>query len=112
MAPSTAGTFNVRDYGASGRNCVITGANRGIAFMVFDGGVVENVVLANLTVDCQRYDRFWWGDGDPLHFNLIQRSEIDPNLDFSASRRPTGPRGRQWSSTRSRAAGARQPVLI
>ena len=64
-------------------NCVITGSNRGIAFMVFDGGVVENVVMSNLTVECKRFDWFWWGDGDPLHFNLIQRSEIDPNIDRS-----------------------------
>lgn len=62
-------------------NCVITASNRGIAFMVFDGGIVENVVMSNLTVDCVRFDWFWWGDSDPIHFNLIQRSEIDPNLD-------------------------------
>jgi len=62
-------------------NCAITSSNRGIAFMVFDGGVVENVVLSNLTVECERFDWFWWGDGDPLHFNLIKRSEIDANID-------------------------------
>jgi hypothetical protein len=62
-------------------NCVITGSNRGIAFMVFDGGVVENIIISNMTIECKRFDWFWWGDGDPLHFNLIQRSEIDPNID-------------------------------
>lgn len=62
-------------------NCVITGSNRGLAFMVFDGGVVENVVFSNLTVECKRFDWFWWGDGDPLHFNLIKRSQIDPRID-------------------------------
>jgi hypothetical protein len=46
-------------------NCVITDCNRGIAFMSFDGGSVENVVLANLTIECRRFDWFWWGDGDP-----------------------------------------------
>jgi polygalacturonase len=64
-------------------NCTITGANRGLAFMVFDGGVLENVVLSNLTIECVRYDWFWWGDGDPIHFNLIKRSEIDANMDKS-----------------------------
>src|SRR5712692_9549997 len=64
-------------------NCILTGSNRGIAFMNFDGGVVENVVLSNLVVECQRHDWFWWGDGDPIHFNLVQRSEIDPNTDKS-----------------------------
>lgn len=64
-------------------NCTIIGANRGLAFMVFDGGVLENVVLSNLTIECVRYDWFWWGDGDPIHFNLIQRSEINSNIDKS-----------------------------
>lgn len=62
-------------------NCTITDSNRGIAFMVFDGGVLENVAIANVTIECKRFDWFWWGDGDPLHFNLIKRSEIDPNID-------------------------------
>jgi hypothetical protein len=62
-------------------NCVITNSNRGLAFMVFDGGIIENVVLSNLVIECRRFDWFWWGDGDPLHFNLIQRHEISPEMD-------------------------------
>jgi len=57
-------------------NCVITNSNRGIAFMTFDGGPVENVVLSNLTIDCVRNDWFWWGDGEPFHFNIRKRSEV------------------------------------
>lgn len=64
-------------------NCAITKSNRGIAFMVFDGGVIDNVVISNMTIECERFDWFWWGDADPLHFNLIQRSEIDSNMDKS-----------------------------
>ena len=60
-------------------NCVITKANRGIAFMNFDGGVVENIVLSNLTIDCVRYAWFWWGDGEPFHFNIKKRSEVHKN---------------------------------
>jgi len=56
-------------------DCVITGANRGIAFMVYDGGYVENVVLSNLIVNTQRFDWFWWGNGDPLYFTIQRRSE-------------------------------------
>jgi hypothetical protein len=56
-------------------NSVITGSNRGIAFMVYDGGTVENVVLSNLVILCQRYDWFWWGNGDPLYFTIQRRSE-------------------------------------
>lgn len=61
-------------------NCVITDSNRGLAFMVFDGGYVSDVVISNLTIDCIRYDWFWWGDGDPFHFNVIRRSEIHPEI--------------------------------
>jgi hypothetical protein len=45
--------------------------------MVFDGGIVEDVVIANLTIDTRRFDWFWWGDGDPIHFNIKRRSEVD-----------------------------------
>jgi hypothetical protein len=61
-------------------NCVITGANRGIAFMDFDGGYVSDVVLSNLTIECVRHDWFWWGDGDPLHFNIKRRSEVHKSV--------------------------------
>ena len=64
-------------------NCVITDSNRGLAFMVFAGGVLENVIISNCTIECKRFDWFWWGDGDPLHFNLIKYSDIDPNRDPS-----------------------------
>jgi hypothetical protein len=58
-------------------NVVITNSNRGLAFMVFDGGVVEDVVMSNITIDTRRFDWFWWGDGDPIHFNIKRRSEVD-----------------------------------
>jgi polygalacturonase len=58
-------------------NIVITNSNRGLAFMVFDGGIVEDVVIDNVTIDTRRFDWFWWGDGDPIHFNIKRRSEID-----------------------------------
>lgn len=63
-------------------NCTITNSNRGIAFMVFDGGYVSDVVLSNLTIDCRRHDWFWWGDGDPFHFNIKRRSEVHKNVKF------------------------------
>jgi hypothetical protein len=71
-------------------NCVITDSNRGIAFMVFDGGVLENVVISNVTIQTRRHDWFWWGDGDPLHFNLRQRSEIHPGYEKLVDEPPPG----------------------
>jgi len=58
-------------------NVVITKSNRGLAFMVFDGGVVEDVVISNVLIETRRFDWFWWGDGDPIHFNIKRRSEVD-----------------------------------
>ncbi|MBI3818899.1 MAG: right-handed parallel beta-helix repeat-containing protein [Planctomycetes bacterium] len=60
-------------------NCTITNSNRGIAFMVFDGGYVSDVVISNMSIECTRRDWFWWGEGDPIHFNIKRRCEIDPN---------------------------------
>jgi hypothetical protein len=61
-------------------NCVITDSNRGLAFMVFDGGYVSDVLISNLTIECRRRDWFWWGDGDPIHFNIKRRGEVHPQL--------------------------------
>jgi polygalacturonase len=58
-------------------NVTITNSNRGLAFMVFDGGIVEDVLISTLTIDTRRFDWFWWGDGDPIHFNIKRRSEVD-----------------------------------
>lgn len=58
-------------------NVVITKSNRGLAFMVFDGGVVEDVMISNVSIETRRFDWFWWGDGDPIHFNIRRRSEVN-----------------------------------
>jgi len=63
-------------------NCVITGSNRGLAFMVFDGGYVSDVIISDVTIDCVRHDWFWWGDGDPFHFNIKRRSEVHPQVNW------------------------------
>ncbi|NTV80057.1 MAG: hypothetical protein HGA24_01350 [Candidatus Aminicenantes bacterium] len=77
-------------------NCVITGSNRGIAFMTFDGGDVENVVLSNLTIETVRHEWFWWGDGEPFHFNIKKRSEVHAS----------------WPPEKDRPAGAIRNVKI
>ncbi|MDH4198319.1 MAG: glycosyl hydrolase family 28 protein, partial [Candidatus Aminicenantes bacterium] len=77
-------------------NCVITGSNRGVAFMTFDGGPVENVVLSDLVIDCERHDWFWWGDGEPFHFNIKRRSEVHAG----------------WPKDKDRPAGAIRNVKI
>jgi hypothetical protein len=58
-------------------NCVITDSNRGVAFNVFEGGYVSNVVLSNLVIETHRFDWFWWGDGDPIHFEIRRNFEVN-----------------------------------
>jgi polygalacturonase len=58
-------------------NVVITNSNRGLAFMVFDGGIIEDVSISNVVIETHRFDWFWWGDADPIHFNIKRRSEVD-----------------------------------
>jgi hypothetical protein len=71
-------------------NCVILNSNRGIAFMNFDGGVVSDVNISNLVIDCTRRDWFWWGDGDPLHFNIKRRSEVHKSIKPEDDKNPAG----------------------
>jgi polygalacturonase len=54
-------------------NSVITASNRGI-----------DVVISNMTIETVRHDWFWWGDGDPIHFNILRRGEIDNKTDPKA----------------------------
>jgi Glycosyl hydrolases family 28 len=77
-------------------NCVITDSNRGLAFMNFDGGEVTDVIISNLTIDCRRHEWFWWGDGEPFHFNIRKRSEVHKN----------------WKKADDRPAGVIRNVLI
>jgi hypothetical protein len=61
-------------------NCTIADSNRGVAFMIYDGGIVEDVVLSDLVIECTRRDWFWWGDGEPFYFDVRPRSELDERL--------------------------------
>jgi len=71
-------------------NCIITESTRGIAFMDFDGGEVSDIVLSNLVIDCVRKDWFWWGDGDPIHFNVKRRSEVHKSVKPENDKAPAG----------------------
>jgi hypothetical protein len=43
---------------------------------------VSDVVISHCTIDCRRFDWFWWGDGDPIHFMSRRRfSELHPELE-------------------------------
>jgi len=42
---------------------------------------VSDVVISNLTIETRRHDWFWWGDGDPFHFNIKTRTEVHAKFD-------------------------------
>jgi hypothetical protein len=56
-------------------NCVVTNCNRGITLQIVSGGVVEDVIISNLTIDLHRFDWFWAGDGNPFNFEIKTPSE-------------------------------------
>ncbi len=61
-------------------NCNIRSANRGLGIMIRGRGNVSDVIFSNLTMECKRYDWFWWGDGDPFLF--IVEESIYPELEM------------------------------
>jgi hypothetical protein len=58
-------------------NCVITNCNRGITLQIVSGGVVEDVIISNLTIDLHRFAWFWAGDGNPFNFEIKTPGEWD-----------------------------------
>jgi len=49
--------------------------NRGLAFNDMLGGGISNVVVSNVTINCNRFDWFWAGDGQPVRFKIGPLSE-------------------------------------
>jgi hypothetical protein len=56
-------------------NTVLTNVNRGIVFSPALGGGISNVFFSDLTIDCNRFDWFWAGDGQPFHLRTARMSE-------------------------------------
>jgi len=58
-------------------NTVLTNVNRGFIFSTTLGGYISDVVLSDLTIDCNRFDWFWAGDGQPFTFRITRLSEFN-----------------------------------
>lgn len=56
-------------------NCVIRNTNRGLGIFIRDGGTARNIIFSNITMECNRKDFYWWGDGEALHFVVLKRNE-------------------------------------
>ncbi len=52
--------------------------NRGVVFITALGGSISDVTLSDLTINCNRFDWFWAGDGQPFRCRNFRLSELDP----------------------------------
>jgi hypothetical protein len=55
-------------------NCVIRNSNRGLSIVVRDGANVSDVVFSNITIETNRKNFFWWGNGDAIWVVLLKRT--------------------------------------
>ncbi len=55
-------------------NSVVRGSNRAFGINIQDGATVEDVLIANVTVDLGRRHWNWWGSAELLHFVLKKRT--------------------------------------
>ena len=67
-----AGISNVRVS-----DCLFNHVNRGFALNNTLGGAISNVLFSNLTINCDRFDWFWAGDGQPFRFRITRVSELN-----------------------------------
>lgn len=55
-------------------NCVVHNTNRGLSIVIRDGGVAENIVFSDITLETNRKHFNWWGNGDPIWLVLLKRN--------------------------------------
>ena len=67
-------------------NCTIDTGDDALVFYSMDWNgpatPCENITVTNCAIECRRHDWFWWGDGEPFHFNIKRRSEVHKNHVF------------------------------
>lgn len=56
-------------------NCVVRNTNRALNIVVRDGATVQDVTFSNITIETNRKEWFWWGNGDPIWVVLLKRNE-------------------------------------
>ena len=60
-------------------NSVIRGSNKGFGINIQDGATVEDLLIANVTMDLGRRHWNWWGSAEPFSF-LLKRRTPDSRL--------------------------------
>lgn len=56
------------------QNCVIRGSHRGLSIQIRDGGCVEDVIFANMTVETRYFGGGWWGSAEPIYVTSLPRA--------------------------------------
>ena len=55
-------------------NSVIRDSNKGVGINIQDGATVEDLLVANVTMDLRRRHWNWWGSAEPFYFVLKRRT--------------------------------------
>ena len=55
-------------------NSVIRDSNKGVGINIQDGATVEDLLIANVTMDLRRRHWNWWGSAEPFYFVLKRRT--------------------------------------
>jgi hypothetical protein len=87
-------------------NTVLTNVNRGIVFSPALGGRISDVLFSDLTIDCNRFDWFWAGDGQPFHIRTARMSELTHEAPKADEPPPTSIRNVQFRNVVARGKGS------
>ena len=61
-------------------NRTISDSNRGVAIQNRDGGVWENFVFSEMTIETRHFDAHRWGASEPIHISNLQRKNDQAGL--------------------------------
>lgn len=85
--------------------CLLNNVNRGAVFITAQGGSISNVIFADLTINCRRFDWFWAGDAQPFRCRSYRLREIDPTAPKEKEAPPGAIRGLTLSNIVAHAQG-------
>lgn len=55
-------------------NNTIRNTNRGLAILIRDGGTAKDITFSHISVETNRKDVHWWGNGELLTFAILKRN--------------------------------------
>ena len=60
-------------------SCTVVRSNRGISFNCRDGETVEDMLLANITIETHFHTAVWWGAAEAITVTSVPRTEGGAN---------------------------------